>query len=409
MNDKNKEEKNIMKRREFMGKSALGLFTTGLGLPLLNSRPLQGESPYKIVYRTLGRTNLRIPVVSFGVMNTDSPDLLQRALDMGVTHLDTAHVYLRGNSERVIGEVVEKAGVRDDVIIATKMRFAKDKETQNFSTEREPQATLEGLNEQLALSLQRLRTDYVDILYLHSCDNPDMVNFEPMMNAFEKVKKEGKTRFIGISTHTDEPANIRAAVDAKIYDVILVTYNYAQEHGEEVKKAIQYAAQNDVGIIAMKTQGGRRLQESKEVEVDNKAALKWVLEDENVCTTIPGMTTFDQLDTNLSVMNDLALTESEKQNLAYAASLKGKIFCQNCRSCVETCAQRVEIPDLMRSYMYAASYGNYVQARDTIAGLPDKHGLNECITCSSCTASCRTGINIGSRINTLVQEKLHLA
>ncbi|MFW6160930.1 MAG: 4Fe-4S dicluster domain-containing protein, partial [Acidobacteriota bacterium] len=125
--------------------------------------------------------------------------------------------------------------------------------------------------------------------------------------------------------------------------------------------------------------------------------------------TIPGMTTFDQLDTNLSVMNDLALTESEKQNLAYAASLKGKIFCQNCRSCVETCPQRVEIPDLMRSYMYAMSYGNYVQARDTITGLPDKHGLNECITCSSCTASCRTGININSRINTLVQEKLHIA
>jgi len=385
-----------MKRREFIGKSSLGLFTTGFGIPMLKSRPLQEKSRGNIVYRTLGRTNLRIPVVSFGVMNTDSPDLLQRAIDMGINHLDTAHVYLRGNSERVIGEVVEQAGVRDKIILATKMRFAKDKETQNFSTEREPKATLESLNEQLALSLQRLRTDYVDILYLHSCDNPSMVTFEPMMNAFEKVKKQGKTRFIGISTHTDEPNNIRAAVDAKIYDVILVTYNFAQDHREEVKKAIQYAAQNNVGIIAMKTQGGRRLQESGEVEVDHKAALKWVLEDENVCTTIPGMTTFDQLDTNLSVMNDLTLTKSEKQDLAYAASLRGKLFCQNCRACVETCSQRVEIPDLMRSYMYAKGYGNYIQARDTLAGLPSKHGLNECIACSC-------------RINTLVQEKLHIA
>ncbi len=398
-----------MKRREFIGKSALGLFSAGLGLPLLKSQPLQENSPYKIIYRTLGRTNLRIPVVSFGVMNTDSPDLLQRALDMGINHLDTAHVYLRGNSERVIGEVVEKAGVRDKVIIATKMRFAKDRDTQNFSTEREPKATLESLNEQLALSLQRLRTDYVDILYLHSCDNPSMVTFEPMMNAFEKVKKQGKARFIGISTHTNEPDNIRAAVDAKIYDVILVTYNFAQEHREEVKKAIQYAAENNVGIIAMKTQGGRRLQESGEIEVDHKAALKWVLEDENVCTTIPGMTTFDQLDTNLSVMNDLALTKKEKQNLAYAADLRGKLFCQNCRSCVETCPQRVEIPDLMRSYMYAKGYGNYIQAKDTLTDLPDKRGLNECLTCASCTASCRTGININNRINTLVQEKLYLA
>lgn len=395
-----------MKRREFIGKSSLGLVTTGLGLPLLKGGPLQGNAPQKIVYRTLGRTGLRIPVVSFGVMNSDSPDLIQRSLDMGINHLDTAHVYLRGNSERVIGEVVENAGVRDKVILGTKMRFSKDRETKNFKKD---EANLEALNEQLALSLQRLRTDYVDILYVHSCDNPDMINFEPLMNAFEKVKQQGKTRFIGISTHTNEPENIRAAVDAKIYDVVLVTYNFAQENREEIKKAIQYAAQNNVGIIAMKTQGGRRLQESGEVEVDHKAALKFVIEDENVTTTIPGMTTFDQLDTNMSVMNNLALSKSEQQYLAKAANLRGKLFCQSCRSCVATCPQRVEIPDLMRSFMYVKGYGNYIQARDTIAEIPAKHGLNACADCSTCTASCRTGINISSRINTLVQEKLHIA
>ncbi len=395
-----------MKRREFIGKSSLGLVTTGLGLPLLKGGPLQGNAPQKIVYRTLGRTGLRIPVVSFGVMNSDSPDLIHRSLDMGINHLDTAHVYLRGNSERVIGEVVENAGVRDKVILGTKMRFPKDRETKNFKKD---EANLEALNEQLALSLQRLRTDYVDILYLHSCDNPDMINFEPLMNAFEKVKQQGKTRFIGISTHTNEPENIRAAVDAKIYDVVLVTYNFAQENRDEIKKAIQYAAQNNVGIIAMKTQGGRRLQESGEVEVDHKAALKFVIEDENVTTTIPGMTTFDQLDTNMSVMNNLALSKSEQQYLAKAANLRGKLFCQSCRSCVATCPQRVEIPDLMRSFMYVKGYGNYIQARDTIAEIPGKHGLNACADCSTCTASCRTGINISSRINTLVQEKLHIA
>ncbi|MBD3412953.1 MAG: hypothetical protein GF421_00785 [Candidatus Aminicenantes bacterium] len=401
-----------MKRREFIGKSAFGLFTTGFGLPLLKARPLQEESPGKIVYRTLGRTNLRIPIVSFGVMNSDSPDLIQRAMDRGINHLDTAHVYLRGNSERVIGEVVEKTGNRDDIIIATKMRFARDRQRNVFSqkgTDREPPATQEGLDEQLALSLKRLRTDYVDILYLHSCTTPEMVQYEPMMKAFEKVKKQGKTRFIGVSFHSNEPDNIRAAVDAKIWDVVLVTYNFAQEHREEIKKAIQYAAQNGVGVIAMKTQGGRRLQESGEIEVNHKAALKWVLEDENVCTTIPGMTTFDQLDMNLSVMNDLALSKSESLELNAAANLKGKLFCQNCKACIETCSQKVQIPDLMRSYMYAKGYGNYIQARDTLADLPSQHGLSQCISCSSCTASCQTGININTRINTLIQEKLHIA
>jgi len=401
-----------MKRREFIGKSALGLFSTGLGLPLLKAKPASENSPYKMVYRTLGRTNLQIPVVSFGVMNTDSPDLIKQALDKGVKHLDTAHVYLRGNSERVIGEVVEKAGVRDKVIIATKMAFAKDRKNKEFSqkgSDRSPTATEENLHKQLELSLKRLRTDYVDILYLHNCEGPKMVQYEPMMNAFEKIKKQGKARFIGVTFHTNEPENIRAAVDAKIWDVLLTTYNFAQEHREDVKKAIQHAAQNNVGVIAMKTQGGRRLQESGEIEVNHKAALKWALEDENVCTTIPGMTTFDQLDTNLSVMNNLALSKSENKELDMASNLKGKLFCQNCKACIETCPHRVEIPELMRSFMYAKSYGNYIQARDTLAELPEKYSLKECINCSRCTASCRTGINIGSRINTLIEEKLYTA
>ncbi|MFW6128771.1 MAG: aldo/keto reductase [Candidatus Aminicenantaceae bacterium] len=401
-----------MKRREFIGKSALGLFTTGFGLPFLKAKSFSENSANKIVYRTLGRTNLRIPVVSFGVMNTDSPDLIKRALDRGIKHFDTAHVYLRGNSERVIGEVVEKAGVRDKLIIATKMYFAKDQKNKVFSKEaggRAPLATAENLNRQLELSLERLRTDYVDILYLHNCESPAMVTYEPMLNAFSKVKKQGKTRFIGVSFHTDEPNNIRAAVDSKVYDVILTTYNFAQEHREEVKKAIQYAAKNNVGVIAMKTQGGRRLQERGEIEVNHRAALKWVLEDENVCTTIPGMTTFYQLDLNLGVMNDMALSKSENIELELASNRKGKLFCQNCRDCIETCPQKVEIPELIRSYMYAKGYGNYIQARDTIAELPDKYGLKECLNCSQCTASCRTGINIPSRINTLLEEKLYLA
>jgi predicted aldo/keto reductase-like oxidoreductase len=121
------------------------------------------------------------------------------------------------------------------------------------------------------------------------------------------------------------------------------------------------------------------------------------------------MTTFDQLDTNLSVMNDLALSKAEAQELNAAANLNGKLFCQNCRACIETCSQRVDIPDLMRSYMYAKGYGNYIQARDTLADLPKKNGLSQCISCHSCTASCQTGININSRINTLIQEKLHIA
>jgi len=157
----------------------------------------------------------------------------------------------------------------------------------------------------------------------------------------------------------------------------------------------------------MKTQGGRRLQEQSKVEVNHEAALKWVLNDENVCTTIPGMTTFDQLDLNFKVMGNLKLKASEKRELQLASMLKGILYCQNCRSCVPTCSYRVEIPTLMRAYMYAEGYGNLIQARITAAGLPEKLGLDMCRDCSPCTASCCKGINIDSRLKSLVAERLY--
>ncbi len=156
----------------------------------------------------------------------------------------------------------------------------------------------------------------------------------------------------------------------------------------------------------MKTQGGRRLQQSE--EIDHTAALKWVLEDENVCTSIPGMTTFDQLDHNLNVMNNMALTAREGAYIQVASKAKGKMYCQNCRSCIPSCPKAVEIPNLMRAFMYAKGYGNYIQARETVVGLPQKRGLNVCRICPSCTASCPNGINIGSRMSTLIEEKLYL-
>lgn len=398
-----------MKRRDFIGKAAFGLVSAGLSATYMKETFAGQNQRPKIIYRTLGRTNLRIPIVSFGVMNSDSPDLINRALDMGITHLDTAHLYLRGNSERVIGEVLERRGDRDKIYVATKMRFARDSDKGVFvlkGNEREPAATEENLFTQLETSLQRLRTDYVDILYLHSCYSPQMATYEPLMNALVKAKKQGKTRFIGTSTHRDVANVIRATADAGIYDVVLPAYNYVLEEKEDIKKTIQYAADRGLGIVAMKTQGGRRLQQDPDTEINNQAALKWVLNDENVCTAIPGMTTFDQLDVNMGVMNDLTLTGQEQRDLQMAASMRGTLFCQNCRSCVPTCPSNIEIPKLMRAYMYAHGYGNFIQARTTIAELPGKKGLDVCRECSECSASCRRGIDINSRVKSLIAEGL---
>lgn len=392
-------------RREFINTTLKGLSAAGLGYPMLRCTPKEKVSEPMIVYRTLGNTNLRIPAVSFGVMNSDSPDLLRRALDLGINHFDTAHVYLRGNSERFIGQVMEEAGMRDKVYIATKMRFNRDREKNVFLLEgagQQPGATEENFNQQLEESLRRLRTDYVDILYIHSCYSPEMAAFEPLMKALIKTKEAGKARFIGISTHQSEPEVIRAAVDTGIYDVILTAYNYLMERREDIKEAIQYAAGSGLGVVAMKTQGGVRLNQEKTIEVNHKAALKWVLQDKNVCTTIPGITAIEQMELDFSVMRDLSLTEDERSDLKLAAQMRGTLFCQNCRTCIPSCSRRVDIPNLMRAFMYAEGYGNLVQAQMTVEELPENAGLQVCQDCSSCTAVCPNRIDIASRLRSLI-------
>jgi predicted aldo/keto reductase-like oxidoreductase len=392
-------------RREFIIKTALGLITAGLGVqPLKAASEEIGKSP-KMMYRTLGRTGLSIPVVSFGVMNSDSPDLIRKALDMGIRHLDTAHVYLRGNSEKVIGRILEERKCRNEVYVATKMLFARDREKKIFVREgggRYLGATESNFNKQLETSLKRLRTDYVDILYLHNCYSPLMSTHEPMMDVFAKAKASGKARFIGITTHTNEPETILAAADAGIWDVILTSYNFMQKHKEEVKKAVEYSAKKGLGVIAMKTLGGVKLNREKTVEVNPAAAIKWVLNDPNVCTTIPGMTTFEQMDLDLSVMRNLSLSEEEKRGLKISSMLGEPLYCQQCGSCVSSCLRGVYIPALMRAYMYAEGYGNLIESEWTIDALPAEHSLQACRECGKCTATCRYGINITDRLNFLI-------
>ena len=395
-----------IKRREFIGKSVIGLLSTDLGLPLINKTVCASQAQkQKVIFRTLGRTKIRIPVVSFGVMNSDSPDLIRKAIDMGIKLLDTAHTYLRGNSEKAIGEIVEETKSRDRVYIATKMKCALDEAKGIYLPEANaqgPGANAENFNSQLSLSLQRLRTDYVDILYLHRPPSAQMVSFQPLMGALIKAKDSGKARFIGITTHTYDPTVIRAAADAGIYDVVLTAYNFMQKNIEDMKKAIQYAASKGVGIIAMKTQGGVLLNKEKKIEVNHKAALKWALGNENICTVIPGITSFDQMDLDFSVMNNLTLSEEEEKYLRLASLVRDPLYCQNCRACIPTCPRGVEIPTLIRAYMYAEAYRNPIQTKITMDELPKECSLSVCQNCSSCSASCANGINIHERLNSLM-------
>ena len=141
------------------------------------------------------------------------------------------------------------------------------------------------------ISLQRLGLDYVDILYLHSADDPRLVKLNMIKDLMLELKNQGKTRFIGVSTHRS--FMLYPIVEEKIYDVVLVSYNFREPQGN---KAIAHAAKAGCGIVGMKSMAGVYWDRARKNPINAKAAIKWVLQDENVHTTILGIDTFQQLE-----------------------------------------------------------------------------------------------------------------
>ena len=389
-----------MGRRDFLKSSVAGLG----GFIYLGSQENQPfklvedkrEDEKRMVYRVLGKTGIKVPVITMGVMNTDNPNLVKAALNAGMFHLDTAQTYQRGTQEAMIGEVLKERS-RDSFSIATKARPSIDQNTGLYSAE----ATEEAYAQKIDTSLKSLGLDYVDIFYHNNIWVRETALYEPILKTLEKAKKAGKIRSIGISTHRNEPEVIQAAIDSKVYDVVLTAYNFRQQHAAEVKRAIAKAAEAGLGIVAMKAIGGRAIMEKPGAEsIDAKAALKWVLQDSNVHTIISGFTTFDQMNMNLSIMKDMALTKSEKESLREATLLSG-LYCQGCGQCVSQCAYQLPIPYLMRAYMYVYGYRNLVAAQDLLFSLNLPAVI--CGDCASCPVKCLNRWNVSDRIHNVVR------
>lgn len=385
-----------LKRRTFLKQGLTGLAAAGTVPGVLRAAGLvpdgKGQAAAgKPIVRTLGRTGLKVPVVSMGVMNADNPAVVQAALETGITMLDTAHGYQRGRNEQMIGQVI-KGRPRDSYMIFTKVPGPqRDRSMQGLSGEALQKAFLDMFD----LSLQRLGLDHVEVLYLHNNSAAEHVQHPDMIAALEKAKKSGKARFVGMTTHSNEPAVIRAAIEAKAYDVVLTAFNFRQDHRAEISRAIAEAAAAGIGVVAMKTQAGAYWDKEKQQPINMKAALKWALNDPSVTTAIPGFTTFDQLKEDWSVVTDITLTPEELKDLRLGEQVAG-LYCQQCGQCLQGCPKGLPIPDLMRSYMYAYGYRNLGLAHELVSSLDVPE--NPCGSCASCSAVCAKGFDIAARV-----------
>jgi predicted aldo/keto reductase-like oxidoreductase len=389
-------------RRSFIKKSAAGLagvtFLPSILKGQKESTTNETKEKRKIIYRTLGKTGIKLPIISMGAQANEK-NLYSAALDAGIVHFDTANTYNGGRHELMLAEVI-KGRPRDSYVIGTKVYVPTDEKTGIFSKE----ASAASFIEKFETSLKRLGLDYVEILYLHSVVKKESIFYEPILSALQKMKKEGKTRFVGISVHTNEPEVIRAAVDSKVHDVILTAYNFRQPHLADVQKAIDYAAKAGLGIVVMKALAGVYWDRERKHPINAKAALKWVLQNKNIHTTIPGFSTFDQMETALSVMEDLTLTPQEKADLKMGEKLAMTgLYCSQCRQCLSQCPKKLDIPTLMRSYMYAYGYRNLAKAREAMERIDLFHlACNDCATCS---VKCTMGFDVRDKIKDISRIK----
>ena len=401
-------ENKALRRKDFIKSAVTGAagfaFLGAVDAKLPETGADLKSSERKFIYRTLGKTGIKLPVISMGVMNANNPNLVRAALDAGIVHLDTAHGYQRGRNEEMIGSVI-KGRPRDSFVIATKIPGNRLRTTA---------ATVKAFHEKFDLSLKRLGLEYVDILYLHGPSRRENMLHEPFMQALKKLKEAGKTRFVGASLHGDQPKLIQAAIDSEFYEVVLMACNfktvylrqfqveedYFQGNYLEVRKATAKAAAAGLGVVAMKTLAGGYLDRERTQPVNAKAALKWVLQDPNVHTTIPGFNTFDQMNTDLSVMEDLTLTGTEKKDLQLQSSVEG-LYCQGCEKCLPQCPHRLPIPDIIRAYMYTYGYQNLGAAQDLLFSL--NLPANVCGDCEQCSVRCAIGFDISARIRDVVR------
>lgn len=351
-----------------------------------------GKEERNVISRTLGKTKLKVPVISFGVMRSDNPGLVKAAYENGIKLFDTAHGYQNGNNETMLGNFFKDVP-RNSFIIETKVKPAGVTK-EGIPTD---QTTADDFIEKFELSLSRLKMDYVDILYVHDISTPELLGYKPILSAIQKLKKQKKIRFAGFSTHNNMAGVISAAAETENWDVILTSYNFKMSNIEEMNSSIRKASQSGIGIVAMKTlAGGGFLDKEKTRPVNTAAALKWALANTDVHTAIPGMTAFDHLETNLKVLEDITMSDVEKKDLILAQAETG-LICTGCANCLKSCPFGLPVPDLMRAYMYAYGYSDIAMAYSLLGTLGT--GSAPCADCDLCKVECKGKFNLRERIS----------
>jgi len=377
-------------RRQFLKKSMIGISGAVL-LPGTQSVASVKPETTGLPIRPLGKTGINTPLISIGTGNVTGTGLVKAAYDAGVKLFFSATYYGEGNNEILVGEGL-KGLPRDSYVIGTAaIPEGIDKRTGLLT----PAFSADAYMKKVESSLTRFGLDYIDIVLLPFAGKKETVQHDGILRTFEKAKLQGKIRFAGIASHGDTVEALDAAA-AGVYDVAMISYNFKTQNIDALNNSVANAVKAGVGIVAMKTTAGA-FRDKSGPALNTDAAIKWALQNKNISSVVSGMTSVDQLQKNLSMIQNLKMSDQEMKDLNLAGLVGSPtLYCQQCRQCVPQCPHHLEIPTIMRSYMYAYGYKNAEQAYYTLADA----GLSEkvCDKCEVCNVKCASGFDVKAKI-----------
>jgi uncharacterized protein len=371
-----------MKNKNINRRSFLKTVTaTGLGSFIISKDAIAEDKKAKIIdpnaptkpklpqvpRRKLGKTGAEVSSLALGggINFLENQLLLKKSLDWGVNYWDTADCYSGGKSELGIGKFFGKFPKRrKEIFLVTK-------------SDKRDSAGIQGLLER---SLERMKTDYIDLYFLHGVKSPD--DFTDDVKAWaEKAKKSGKIKLFGFSTHSNMAECLTTASELGWIDAIMPRYNFRFMNDDEMKKAVELCHKAGIGITAMKTQAYKEESETEKQlsahfmqkgYTEHQAKIKAVWQDPRIASICSAMPNVAILVANVAAALDKTkLAASDMQALGKYAQATCSGYCTGCSGiCQQACPEMPYISDIMRHMMYYNNYSQRDEARELFAQLP---------------------------------------
>ena len=355
-----------------------------------------------ITLSRLGMGNMRLPVKP----NTEeidyekSQEIIDYAMANGINYYDTAYVYSKGDSERFLGHAMKKYK-RESFYLATKWYYGANPDFKAVFQEQ----------------LERLNTDYIDFYLIHclTADNVDSYINSGGIEYFKELKKQGKIKYLGFSSHASVET-LRRFIDYTDWDFAQLQINYLDWNYSNTKEEYQILLDRGIKTMVMEpVRGGRLANLSHPAEALLKKAhsewsiaswaLRFVRTLDNVSVILSGMSSLDQIKDNIETFNDESKLSKEDIDILFKAC---KIFhediyipCTACRYCTPDCPSEINIPEYLKLLNdYKVEGMDCFIDREEIksVGTPDM-----CIQCYSCMGHCPQNIKIPEHLEELAK------